>query len=461
MTIPRSFCIECDKELQKKILISETFPSDTDSLIFVTATLFRLNGGYDNPETVRDNVTNKLIEHGQFSETDISSIFDKYLIKSGDLTEPRFPTFSCDYKMKKGFCPISSEIEKFVCPDCGYEVLNIPENVTMDYSKSLICPSCLLDREDEFDNRGTIIAGAPIHHGTWITQKPEIFLTETDYFSILHQPCRKSPRDDKKGEMVVNGVWIDDERRVVLSLECRFCHARNAIKPIVGEECIIPLNCSEGVEWVRKDSDIKFKEVLFRGESDFIEFKQQLFKQNNISINWKIPRAIGSFLNSSGGSLIIGIEPKDDQLNYLNNYVYYGIIGDIQKLQVKLQNLDGYEMRISEMIKEYIGIQYKPFINVTFYKKTEVGHEFFFSKIGEDYISSFHDVFCFIDIEPSYEPVYIFDENKKNKVFLIRLGPRSQKVLSLITSTNQIHQIDDPHDIEKYIKFKWPELESE
>ncbi len=132
------------------------------------------------------------------------------------------------------------------CPDCGKEVANTPDNVTWGFEHDLVCPECSIKRENEFDYRGLIKAGRPRHHRNWNVQKPEFVYTGTDYFEILHPICSKSPRKDKKGFMEVNGVWVDDSGRIVLSLECKFCSARNALKPHAKEGEIPLLNESGG-----------------------------------------------------------------------------------------------------------------------------------------------------------------------------------------------------------------------
>ena len=73
--------------------------------------------------------------------------------------------------------------------------------------------------------------------------------------------------------MEVNGVWIDDVGRIVLSLECVYCGARNALKPFT-KQGEIPLLNESGAVWKRFESPIL--ELIENGENGTVEFKSSL-----------------------------------------------------------------------------------------------------------------------------------------------------------------------------------------
>lgn len=321
----------------------------------------------DTPQSCRKKISQVLLEHGQFGREEIDEIFNQHSHESANYTnefvsnhpeidffdllfkkyselnegnkrivEIRyiFPFSDCDYKKFIGFCKMDIEILK--CPDCGMEVTNTPDNVT--WGHDVVCPVCSNNRKDEFDSKGLIRVGRPAHHGSWDTQEPEFFYTGTDYFAILHPICSKSPREDKKGFMEVNGVWVDDCGRIVLSLECVFCGARNALKPFTKKGEVQLLNES-GAVWKRVESPVL--EMIEKGENDKVEFKSSLrwdYKEKRVNkeLEYEIARACTGFMNVNGGILLIGV---DNDKNIL------GIEKDYDTLGKGKQNEDGFELR--------------------------------------------------------------------------------------------------------------------
>ena len=448
-------CNECIVDIKKRIGDKKAFDikkfrdaieeSRKETLEFIISTLYHSNNCMDTPQFCRKNITKTLLEHGQFKKEEIDEIFNENSYKSTSYsnefvkdhpeidfvelilplyTKPEespiveeetysFPFPSCDYIMFIGFCKMNVKILK--CPDCGNEVTNTPDNVTIGYERDLVCPVCLNKRKDEFDNKGLIKVGRPKHHGYWLSQKPELVYTGTDYFAVFHPKCAKSPRDDKKGFMEVNGLWIDDCGRIVLSLECIYCGARNALKPFT-KRGGVPLLNESGAEWKRVESPIL--EIIEKGESDRIEFKSSLrwdYKEKRVNkeLEYEVAGSISGFMNTKGGILLIGVSDLKEVL---------GIEKDYSTLGKGKKNRDGFELQLTEVINNYIGREYRGFIKVAFEEL-------------------YHKEICYIEIRKSLKPVFIKNDGKRE--FVIRAGNRTQTL--------------DVKEATEYIKMHWEE----
>lgn len=443
-------CDECIIDIIKRIKEKRHFDikefrdtiqeSRKETLEFIIVSLYNSKNCIEKPQSCRDKITQSLLEHGQFSREEVDEVFNKYSHESTNYTQEfiknhpevdfndfflpiknkyvelnyNFPFSGCDYKNYIGFCKIDIDILK--CPDCGGEVTNTPDNVTYGYEHNLVCPVCLIKRNDEFDNKGLIKAGRPNHHGNWIVQKPELVYTGTDYFAIFHPICSKSTRQDKKGLMEVNGIWVDDSGRIVLSLECAYCGARNALKPFTkkGE---IPLLNESGAAWKRVESPIL--ELIENGENEKVEFKSSLrwdCEKNNLKkeLEYEVARACAGFMNVNGGILLVGVS---DDKNVL------GIENDYKTLGKNKKNKDGFELQLTEVINRYIGKEYRKYLVVEFENIQ-----------GKD--------ICFIEIYKSSGPVFL--EKDKIKTFVIRSGNRTQTL--------------DVKETTEHIKTHWKEL---
>jgi hypothetical protein len=292
--------------------------SRKEILEFIISTLYHSDNCIDTPKSCKRKITQCLLEQGQFKQEEIDKTFSSNKEPIVELNY-NFPFSDCSYKEFIGYCKMKLELLK--CPDCGNEVTNTPDNVTYGYEHNLV-------------------------------------YTGTDYFAILHPICSKSPRKDKKGFMEVNGVWVDDCGRIVLSLECKFCGARNALKPHA-KEGEIPLLNESGAKWKRIESPIL--EMIKKGENDNVEFKSSLrwdYKRNNINneLEYEVSRASAGFMNANGGFLLIGV---DDYKNVL------GLEKDYNTLKEK-KNEDGFELQFTEVMNRYIGKEYRKFLNVVF-----------------------------------------------------------------------------------------------
>ena len=438
-------CDECLLDIKSKLKSKVEFPindinnepsdksSDRKSILeMIISKLFHnIDGWMERPKYTKTKIMADLVNHGQFAEDEIESVFKGYEYETTDFSDEfiqgrpeiesieiwkrlamtgrteedpnvptekkyNFPTFACDLLIAVGYC--KADVETLVCPDCGLEIQNTPENCTLGYERDLVCPKCVNERADEFDTKGLVRKGNPPHHGHWTTQEPELVYTGTDYFSILHPFCKKSPREDGKGVMLVSGVWIDDCWRVVLSLECAFCGARNALKPFTKDGEISLLNES-GAVWKRTESRIY--ELIKGGENERVEFKSSMRwdckkSAKNKDLGHEITRTISAFLNSSGGILLIGV---DDEGNII------GIEKDFETLREDRQNTDGFGLLINDLVNGDLGKEYRKFVHVSF-EMADGKH------------------ICFIEIDKSPEPVFLKSEEKT--IFVVRSGNSSQ-----------------------------------
>jgi len=414
--------------------------------MIISKLFYNIDGWLERPKYAKTKIMTDLINHGQFAEGEIESVFKGYEYETTDFSDEfiqehpeidsieiwkrlamtgmteedpnvptekkyRFSTYGCDLLVAVGYC--KADVETLVCPDCGLEVQNTPENCTLGYERDLVCYKCVNERADEFDTKGLVRKGNPPHHGHWATQEPELVYTGTDYFSILHPSCKKSPRKDGKGVMLVSGVWIDDCGRVTLSLECTFCGARNALKPFTKDGEISLLNES-GAVWKRIESRVY--ELIEGGENERVEFKSSMkwdYKKStkNKKLGHEVTRTISAFLNSSGGILLIGV---GDEGNIM------GIEKDFETLKEGKQNTDGFELHINNLVNGDLGKEYRKFVHVSF------------EMIDGKYI-------CFIEIDKSPEPVLLKYNGKT--VFVVRSGNSSQTY--------------DEKEQNKYIKMHW------
>lgn len=132
------------------------------------------------------------------------------------------------------------------------------------------------------------------------------------------------------------------------------------------------------------------------GENDRIEFKSSLRwdlyqKQPNKKLEGIIVKSISGFMNTNGGTLLIGVSDDGSIL---------GIENDIESLNRK--DLDGFQQRLIQIIDNYIGTIFTKYIHINF----------------EDLDGR---TVCIMKIETSpRKPVYFKD--KESEEFYIRAG---------------------------------------
>jgi len=146
----------------------------------------------------------------------------------------------------------------------------------------------------------------------------------------------------------------------------------------------------------KKGEDLK--ELLLAGENEKLEMKSTMrFDIREGKINSKmeyiVAKSISSFLNSEGGTLIIGV---DDNGNVL------GLEKDYQTLTK--QNPDGFQLHLRQIIKKYLGYFFEKYITISFPHLD--GKEI-----------------CVLQISKSGRPVFVTYEG--NEFFFVRNGNSS------------------------------------
>ncbi|MFC1790708.1 DUF262 domain-containing protein, partial [Patescibacteria group bacterium] len=147
----------------------------------------------------------------------------------------------------------------------------------------------------------------------------------------------------------------------------------------------------------KKEAEVR--EMILSREDEKLEVKSTLrFDLREGSINKKleyvIAKTISAFLNSEGGTLIIGV---DDDGNIL------GLEKDMQTLAK--QNTDGFELHLRQVVKKYLGEYFEKYLKVSF------------PKIDGD------KEVCVIKISKSGKPVFVTFEGKES--FIVRNGNAS------------------------------------
>jgi len=135
--------------------------------------------------------------------------------------------------------------------------------------------------------------------------------------------------------------------------------------------------------------------LIANGESAVLEFKSTLrwdvrAQQVNKDLQKVIAKTIAGFLNSEGGTLLIGV--ADDGS-------IYGIEQDIDSLQ--RNDRDGFEQGLVQVLENFIGGEYSPYYRWSFEEST-----------GK--------LVCIVMVDPSPKPVFLTD--KQNPEFYIRMG---------------------------------------
>ncbi len=137
------------------------------------------------------------------------------------------------------------------------------------------------------------------------------------------------------------------------------------------------------------------KEIIKGGENQCIEFKSALLwdikkKAANKDIQYAIMKTIAGFLNTQGGTILIGVNDKKEVV---------GLEDDIKNMKKK--DIDGFENFFNILFTKMIGLEFRKYIEVDFEKVNK------------------KDI-CVINVKASNKPVYLKDE--KNEHFYIRAG---------------------------------------
>lgn len=157
--------------------------------------------------------------------------------------------------------------------------------------------------------------------------------------------------------------------------------------------------------------------LLEKGEGQYVEFKETLrydAKKGETSreLERMSLKAIVAFLNSEGGTLLIGVNDEGKAT---------GLDGDYKTLTKK--NRDGFENHLTTLVKTQIGLPFAKYVKARFE-----------SIDGRDV--------CIISVRESHKPAYLKNGDKEHKEdFFVRVGNSSQPY--------------SMSEAEEYIKVKW------
>jgi hypothetical protein len=154
---------------------------------------------------------------------------------------------------------------------------------------------------------------------------------------------------------------------------------------------------------------------MLTGENAALEYKSSMrwdlrTQQVNKALEKSIAKTVAGFLNSEGGTLLIGV--ADD-------CTVLGIKYDLQTISRK--DRDGYEQKLHQVLTDALGAEFSQYQHVSFEE-------------------SEGKTVCIVRVDPSPEPVYLTDKGFKE--FYVRVG-----------NTTRPLDMQAAHD---YIGMHWP-----
>jgi hypothetical protein len=154
-------------------------------------------------------------------------------------------------------------------------------------------------------------------------------------------------------------------------------------------------------------------ELIKLGESPNLEFKSTLQwdviqNQVNKNLHHSVLKTIAAFLNTNGGTLLIGVE---------DNGEIYGLENDLQSLG---DSTDRFYQKLFSLVSDRIGGHYGPLVKARFEQVN--GHQV-----------------CVVDVDKA--PEQVFMDGPKGKEFLIRVGNTTRAL--------------DPEETVAFIEANW------
>lgn len=142
-------------------------------------------------------------------------------------------------------------------------------------------------------------------------------------------------------------------------------------------------------------------ELIGLGESATLEFKSTLQwdvvqNKQKTELRRDCMKTIVAFLNSSGGTLLIGVEDNGNVL---------GLEKDLAIIKPK--SVDGFQQQIARFVSDMIGVEYSAYIKIRFEQLD-------------------NRTVCVVDVDHSSEPAYLKDG--EGKEFYVRLASTSRKL---------------------------------
>jgi hypothetical protein len=165
--------------------------------------------------------------------------------------------------------------------------------------------------------------------------------------------------------------------------------------------------------------DSEVIDLIIKGESYNVEFKSTarwnlVYNKQDKAMEQEIVKTVAGFLNTQGGTLLIGVNDNGEILGLQYDYQTLG-----------KQNQDGYILFLNnDLLLREIGRIFAPYLKISCHQVS-----------GQDV--------CRIIVQPSPEPVYIKikDKTGKKEIFFIR-------------SNNSTLKLNE-EETEKYIQQRW------
>lgn len=138
-------------------------------------------------------------------------------------------------------------------------------------------------------------------------------------------------------------------------------------------------------------------DLITRGESDQVEFKSTLrwnlhANKPGAEIEIAAMKTIVAYLNTSGGTLLVGVQDDGTVLGIEND---------------RLTNDDKFMLHFNNMIKQYIGLEYSKYIH------------YYLAPVNEKKV-------LVVRCEATSNPAFL--KHEENEDFYIRVGPSSRKL---------------------------------
>jgi predicted HTH transcriptional regulator len=154
-------------------------------------------------------------------------------------------------------------------------------------------------------------------------------------------------------------------------------------------------------------------ELVSLGESATLEFKSTLQwdvvrGQVNRDLRFSVLKTIAAFLNSAGGTLVIGVEDDGH------------VLGLEQDLKTLRNSRDRFEQTLMNLVHEKIGGEFGPFIKIRFEQMD-----------GQ--------LVCVVDVDKAQLPAFM--EGPRGKEFYTRLGNTTRTL--------------DPEETVRYVQINW------
>ncbi len=160
------------------------------------------------------------------------------------------------------------------------------------------------------------------------------------------------------------------------------------------------------------DREPSLAELLAQGENQHVEFKSSLlwdYRRQKVNKELYVPvmKNIVAFLNTTGGTLLIGVDDEGQVLGLEPDY-----------RSIPKPNADGFENVFNMAFNKMIGVEFRRFVDVRFAEME-----------GKEV--------CIVSVRPASEPAFL--THKGTETFYIRAGNATQP-LSVSKATHYIRE---------------------